>query len=156
MSGVVTWALSILGIALLGMLVDLLLTKSRLKPYIRSVFAVITALVVVTPLPGLLRAGGNVDWKIDLTDTNFLEYASDLKVHALERAVERALLEQEGVRADVKIEGRADKDIEIISVYVDLSQSGITDNPEHIYKYDSVKASTAKYLGIDKEKVTVR
>lgn len=156
MSGVVTWALSILGVALLGMLVDLLLTKSRLKPYIRSVFAVITALVVVTPLPGMLRAGGSVDWKIELTDTSFLEYASDLKLHALERAVERALLEQEGVQADVKIEGRADKDIEITSVYVDLSQNGITDNPEHIYKYDSVQESTANYLGIDKERVTVR
>lgn len=104
MSSLATWVLSILGIVLVGTLVDLLLTKSRLKSVIRSVFATITVLVVVTPLPKLVSTG-SFDLDADITDGEFLTYASDLKIGVLERAVERALAAQ-GIEATVKSRAR--------------------------------------------------
>ena len=57
MSAIAGWVLSVLGIVLAGTVVDLMLTKSRLKSFIRSVFATITVLVVITPLPKLIETG---------------------------------------------------------------------------------------------------
>ena len=153
MNSLATWVLSILGIVLVGTLVDLLLTKSRLKSVIRSVFATITVLVVVTPLPKLVSTG-SFDLDADITDGEFLTYASDLKIGVLERAVERALAAQ-GIEATVEIEGTADTDIAIERVTINLSADGIQDENEHINKYDSVRRLAADYLNVEEDRITV-
>lgn len=153
MSSLATWVLSILGIVLVGTLVDLLLTKSRLKSVIRSVFATIIVLVIVTPLPGLVSTG-SFDINADITDGEFLTYASDLKIGVLERAVERALA-AEGIEAAVEIEGTADTDIAIERVTINLSADGIPDENEHINKYDSVRRLAADYLNVEEDRITV-
>ena len=153
MSGLATWVLSVLGIVLVGTLVDLLLTKSRLKSVIRAVFATITVLVIVTPLPGLVSTG-SFDISADITDGDFLDYASDLKIGVLERAAERALA-AEGIEAAVEIEGTADTDIAIERVTIILSADGIPDENEHINKYNSVRRLAADYLNVEEDRITV-
>ncbi len=153
MSAIAGWVLSVLGIVLAGTVVDLMLTKSRLKSFIRSVFATITVLVVITPLPKLIETG-EFDISADITDDEFIDYASDLKIGVLERALERALAEQ-GISADVEITGKADVEITVERAVIILSENGIQGENEHIHNYDSVRALAAQYLDVEEDRITV-
>ena len=62
MKFVSAWVMSILGIVIIGTIVDLLLSKSRLKNFIRSIFATVCILVIITPLPSIVKNGFDMDF----------------------------------------------------------------------------------------------
>ena len=138
------WIMSILGIVVLGTTVDLLMTKSRMKNIIRSVFATVSVLVIITPLPSLIRNGVDISFsdmlgQIEL-DTNFLDYADKMKIHTMKAAIESAL-ENDGI-SGVKVELTAevhDNEITVQRVVIDLSDSVIKDNLANINKYEFIK-----------------
>ena len=81
------WIMSILGIVVLGTTVDLLMTKSRMKNIIRSVFATVSVLVIITPLPSLIRNGVDISFsdmlgQIEL-DNTFLDSYVYMKIHTM-------------------------------------------------------------------------
>ena len=65
-----TWLLSIAGVVVIGVLVELMLTKSTMSKFIRMVYTFFILLVIVAPLPGFLRGnvdlGGNFDFDWEL------------------------------------------------------------------------------------------
>lgn len=138
------WIMSILGIVVLGTTVDLLMTKSRMKNIIRSVFATVSVLVIITPLPSLIRNGVDISFsdmlgQIEL-DTNFLDYADKMKINTMKAAIESAL-ENDGI-SGVKVELTAevhDNEITVQRVVIDLSDSVIKDNLANINKYEFIK-----------------
>ena len=54
------WLLSIAGVVVIGVLVELLLTDSPMSKFIRSIYAFFILLVIVSPLPGFFRGGMEV------------------------------------------------------------------------------------------------
>ena len=50
-----TWLLSIVGITIIGVLVELILTDSPLAKFTRSIFGFFLLLVIVQPIPGFFR-----------------------------------------------------------------------------------------------------
>ena len=125
------WIMSILGIVVLGTTVDLLMTKSRMKNIIRSVFATVSVLVIITPLPSLIRNG---------VDISFSDMLGQMKIHTMKAAIESAL-ENDGI-SGVKVELTAevhDNEITVQRVVIDLSDSVIKDNLANINKYEFIK-----------------
>lgn len=53
-----TWLASILGVVIVGVIVELLTQNRRMGNFIRSIYGFIVLLVIVSPLPKLLKA----DW----------------------------------------------------------------------------------------------
>ena len=54
-----TWLLSIAGVVVIGVVIELILSKSGMSIFIRMIYAFCILLVIVSPLPGFLR--GNID-----------------------------------------------------------------------------------------------
>jgi len=52
-----TWLLSIAGIVVLGVLIELLLTDSHMSKFVRAIFGSFILLVIVAPLPTFFRSG---------------------------------------------------------------------------------------------------
>ena len=50
-----SWVISIVGVVLLGLIADIMLPEGQINKYIKSVFAIITIFVIVSPLPGLFN-----------------------------------------------------------------------------------------------------
>ncbi|MCL2851223.1 MAG: hypothetical protein FWE01_02575 [Firmicutes bacterium] len=65
-----TWLLSIAGVVVIGVVIELILTKSTMSKFIRTIYAFFILLVIVAPLPGFLRGnisfGGAFDYDWDL------------------------------------------------------------------------------------------
>lgn len=157
MSTLSGWVLSIAGVVLLGTVIDLLLTKSRLKTFIRSVFASVAVLVIVTPIPSFIKSGFDADftWGDVELDSGYLSYVEHYKLNTLARAVEK-VLEQEGLAgAKVTVDGEVDGEILVREVTINLSETVIAGESEHINKYAEVRKQVAGYLGVGEDKVRV-
>lgn len=152
MKFVSAWVMSILGIVIIGTIVDLLLSKSRLKNFIRSIFATVYILVIITPLPSIVKNGFDMDFS-DLVgdiqiDDDFVGFSERQKVIALEKAIESAF-DEEGisklsVKADVEFESG---NFTVKRITVDLTDSVINENLANINKYEFIKERVKKFTG---------
>ncbi len=152
MKFVSAWVMSILGIVIIGTILDLLLSKSRLKNFIRSIFATVCILVIITPLPSIVKNGFDMDFS-DLVgdiqiDDDFVGFSERQKVIALEKAIESAF-DEEGisklsVKADVEFESG---NFTVKRITVDLTDSVINENLANINKYEFIKERVKKFTG---------
>ena len=55
-----SWLLSIAGVVVVGVLVDLLLTDSHMSKFIRAIYGFFILFVIVSPIPNLIRGGVNL------------------------------------------------------------------------------------------------
>ena len=84
-----SWLLSITGVVLIGVLVELLLTDSPMSKFVRSIYAFFILFVIVQPLPGFLRSasemvGGDVGLPVN---TELLAKINAQSTTAMERRV---------------------------------------------------------------------
>lgn len=54
------WLLSIVGVAAIGVLLDILLPKSELNKYIKGIFAIVVVFVIVAPIPKLINSNFDI------------------------------------------------------------------------------------------------
>jgi|GEM_PF-557429 len=161
MNPIVGWVIGILSIVLLGTVIDLLLSENKMGKYIKAIFAAVTILVIIMPIPSLLRNG--VDWdngfiiqnEFEL-DENFLAFADRIRISALERGLE-AQLASEGIRGtQVRIEGRViNSEIYPERVQINLANVVIDSNLAHINRYEHVAVRVSYHLSIDRGRIFV-
>jgi hypothetical protein len=161
MNGIAGWLLGILAIVILGVVVDLMLSEGKTAKYIKSVFAAVTVLIIILPLPGIIKNGIDFDAPFMINnqlelDNGYLNYTAELKLRAIARGVEEQL-DKDGVhKAAVRITGSATGvDIKIEKVDVNLTNSVIDENKGHINKYELLSGLISGYLSIDKGLVSV-
>ena len=69
-----TYLLSIVGVAILGVIVDLILPSGTVSKYIKGVFALILIFVIISPIPKLI----NQNWSFnDIFQTSSTEIDED-------------------------------------------------------------------------------
>lgn len=153
MNGFAAWGLTILGLAVVMTVAEMLLPSGKLRKVIRSVFATVTVFVVVTPIPGLFKGGsfdisggGEVN-----TDGDYLDYIDDAKKSIIIRAAEE-YLKGKGYEDGYELDIELGSDWEVKSVSVKFTNFGITGNGEHINKSEFIEL-TAEYFGVGKEAI---
>jgi hypothetical protein len=117
---ITSWALSIVGLAAITLLCDIIMPEGETAKYIKGIFSLFIVFVIVSPLPGLLRSGGDYqsiffENKAASVDYSFIDYTNRLKVSSLERditiylaqkgfsgTVVTVLAEFEGIQMDLR------------------------------------------------------
>ncbi|MDR2201800.1 MAG: stage III sporulation protein AF [Clostridiales bacterium] len=161
MSAAAAWITSILGVVIVGTLIDLILPSGRMNKYIKSVFAAVTVLVIVLPLPSLIRSGfkpegGKLFAPEFSLDSRYIEYADAVKFGYLARGVEKMLKEDGMAGVSVKIEGGFSGHEPVINlVSANLQNLVIDKNLEHINKYERTRDLIAQYLNVPKDAVII-
>lgn len=147
----IAWILSITGITVLSVLIDLILPTGQTAKYIKNVFAFIMIFVIISPLPKLINGSFNIDQIFESEDEivlqeDFIYQVNRDKLTALEKAIESKLVEENINGVEVSISADIfSKEMEIKSIYVDLSDLVITPNSSHI---DIKKAITKNIKNI--------
>ncbi|MCI8595974.1 MAG: hypothetical protein HFE35_04040 [Clostridia bacterium] len=154
------WVLSILGIVVIGAVIDLVLPSGRMNKYIKSVFAAVTVLIVILPLPSLVKNGCSPDGfllgeNVQLQD-KYISYTEELKKKSLIGGLKSAL-ESDGIKlGDIEIDGDFSAAApEIKSVRINLSQVVIVGQSEHINKYELLRNKVSLYLAVDKDVIAI-
>lgn len=160
MSSIITgWILSVLGVSVLGVLVDIILPEGSMQKYIKSIFSIIVVFTLIMPLLNINLNNINFDklvynnTSIKL-DQNYINSFNEQYKKMLEKNCEQMLASSgfKGVCVEIDINIKDNK-IEIKKVVLNLKNLVINTNEAHINKYTEMRECVAKYLDILKEKV---
>lgn len=131
------WILSIAGVTILSVAVDLILPSGQTAKYIKNIFAFVMILVIISPLPALIKGNFNVN---DIFESEEIVLQEDYiyqvnrdKLTALEEEITSSL-EEKGIK-NVVVTINADIfqiEMKILEVNVDLSDLVIDENSGHI------------------------
>ncbi len=151
MSSFAAWGLTLLGLAVICTIAEMLLPQGKTRGVIRSVMATVAVLVIVTPLPNLIKNGFDFDFTSDTVklDTDYIQYSDGKRGELISRAAEQYLKQNgyDGISVSVQMDGYSVK-----SVTAKIADSGIIQNGEHINNSE-IKKLLAEYFGIEKEAV---
>lgn len=135
MSTLSAWVLSIAGVVLLSVLVELILPSGAMNKYIKGIFAFIIMLVILTPIPKLLNQNIDISnfFNSDVIqpDEDYIEQINLDKLSALQTEIEKEI-ENEGYQ-NVKVyisSNIFDNTFQIRSATIDLTNLVITANAE--------------------------
>ncbi|MCH5154797.1 MAG: stage III sporulation protein AF [Clostridiales bacterium] len=151
MSSFAAWGLTLLGLAVICTIAEMLLPHGKTRGVIRSVMATVAVLVIVTPLPSLINNGFDFDFTADTVnlDEDYISYSEQKRGQYLGAAAESYLIQHgfDGVEVIVGMDG-----YNVKSVSYKITKSGIMQNGTHINKKE-IEKLLAEYFGIEKEAV---
>lgn len=150
-----TWILSIVGIAFLGVMIDVVSPSGAINKFIKSIFSVLVLFVLVSPIKNLLTKS-----EIDINqvsnelieDKNFLFNYNQNLASSYENRIEDRLNQEEINGVDVVILLDLTKDeFEIQEVSVYIQNLVLTDKITHKNKYEKIKEAILSVLNVSKE-----
>lgn len=159
MNAVIGWLIGIFSMVIALVIVDVFISSSRVSKIVKSVCSIAILLVIVAPLPKMLKVenGMNDNLSTEFSyalDENYLNYVTDAKIDVIETSVERELDEKycKGIEVDVRYV-KNNGEIEIEKVYLNFSKCVINENGENINR-NEVRVFVAKKLNVATEIVS--
>ncbi|MGN0789652.1 MAG: stage III sporulation protein AF [Christensenellales bacterium] len=123
------WVLSIVGVVVLGVLVDVVMPEGESAKYIKGVFGVVAVITIISPIVNLFQDVNLGKWQPQTSSIEVQTDTLDSLVTNVRQAQEEqvaSLLSQQGYSPrDVKIKYYQDFDykIESINIYIACSES---------------------------------
>ena len=152
------YILSIISIILLATAVGIILPEGKTGKFIRGIFALVTLVVILTPLMSgqlettIVQSGSQNEIQYDEDFLHFIDYE---KSQRYADSI-RSYVTENGYECDMEITYENEEyRFKIIKVSVNLKNSGISNGDEHIYKISEMKQTIAEYCGIDEGKVYI-
>ena len=153
------YVLSIVGVVLMFIVIELILPNGKNTKYIRSILGMFLIFVIIAPISKLKTLDFNdiidnkysYDLNYDYLYTVHLKESESLKSQILKK------LEDEGISNPeilITIEKQSTT-MQIIQIYVDLSQAVISPNSPHINNYTTLKKIISDIAGIEQSKVVI-
>lgn len=160
MSGISAYLLSIVGVVILLVIIDLILPDSKISKYIKSIAAVFVVAVIASPIVKLVNSnwdghslfvGG--EYQID---ENILNNINQQNIEVLEDEITNYLTEQgfEGVEVMVSA-NFTENELKISYIYVNLCDLVINENLEHIDYYTKIKELITQQINIEGDKIII-
>lgn len=161
MSALAAWITAIFVAVVIAIGAELLFSDTRMSKFIRSVTAIVILLVIVMPIPALVKNGFSIgdddtaENNMQL-DESFIEFVDEKRINAVEAALVGELKNAGISGAAVKITraGNGEK-TKIVQVEINLADSVIDEKLGHINMNELAVTTVCKYLNIEKSKVVV-
>ncbi|MDR2091560.1 MAG: stage III sporulation protein AF [Clostridiales bacterium] len=156
-----SWIISIAGVMVLTVLLDIILPDGQTNKYIKGIFSVVVITVVIAPVAGFLKGGADIGKLFDFasnaygTDENFI-YAVYADAYKAQAAGMADYLDGEGIKVknvDIVFDPSNKKNILYVNIF--LEQSVIDGDSPHINISDGIKDAVNKRYGIKKEDIRV-
>ncbi len=152
------WILSIAGVSVLSILIDLFLPSGQTNGYIKTIFNYVIVFIIIAPLPALIKS--DIDTSNIFTETEIVlqeDYIYQLnrdKLTMLEKGIE-STLDSKGLKnVDISISADIFTTVmKIDTIYVDFSNLVIVDNDEHIDIENEVVEVIISFVDIEKENI---
>lgn len=160
MSAISSWVMSICGVSILSVLVDLFLPEGQTNKHIKNIFSFAILLVMIAPLPNLIKSAPSISSMFDDFDytiqTEYIYGVNRSKVEKLCDEIEDELTEKGILNAQVEISADTyDFNLRIDGVFVNLEQMVLSDKVNKNEIYDIVYDCVCKKINIKKEKVMI-
>ncbi len=153
------YLLSIVGVVVLIVLIDLILPDGKISKYIKSIVSVVVVAVIVSPVAKLIKS--DFDFRSIFeekyqVDTEFLSEIDSQNSETFSRDLESKLGELGYKNTQVSIvTGQSGNNTIIKYIYVNLCDLVINKNEAHIDYYTQIKESVTKLVSNIKEEQVI-
>ncbi|MEG1706271.1 MAG: stage III sporulation protein AF [Clostridia bacterium] len=156
-SGLSAWALSVVGVIILILIVDIVIPEGDTNKYVKSVLSIITVCVIASPIPKLLSGGEYSFPQSDdvVVDSVLLDNLYTQRIEFFEKGFDKVLNNQNIDNVDFQIVSKNNNsqvDFEKIILFV--KKSGIKDKDTNIFISELFEL-TSNYFDIDSNKVVI-
>ena len=155
------WVLSIVGIVVLTLMVDIIIPEGKTGKYIKGVFAMLTVFVIAMPLPKIFNSEFDLEEFLQQntsasSDYDLLENIYYMRLERLEQKIITSA-ESEGIKnMEVKINALNNNSfVEIQSIEINLKNVVIEEKNPNINIVDIVIDLVSKAAETDKSAVKV-
>lgn len=150
------YLLSILGVVILGVVIDVILPSGSTSKYISGIFAIVVMFVIISPVLSWVNKGYNIKDYFTLQDISLdeklLYNINNSKFTELEKEIEKELSDNGYNNITVDIQFSIDAtNVKISQVLVDLSNLVINENCVNINRYVYIRQVVQSKLNITKE-----
>lgn len=157
MSEISAWIMSIAGISVLSVIVDLIMPNGQTKKYIKGIFAFVIVFVIISPLPSLLNKNFKIDdifqEKISIQE-DYIYEINRIKIENLKESILKDLNITGVTGVEININANIfTNELEINTIFVDLSHVVINPNLQHIDINELIKSSILKFISIENSKI---
>lgn len=151
-----SWVLSIIGVVLISVIVDMVLPNGKTNKLIKSIFAIFIVFVIVSPIVTFKNTNyfDNIFNSNNIQiDVEYIKNINKQKVSEYEKNIITALDNNGYHKVDVSIEAEIDKEIKIKKVYVNICNLVLSENLEHIDKYTNIIAIINSIIDVSREDI---
>ncbi len=152
------YVLSILGIVLLGIIIDVIVPSGNISKYIKSVFSIFVVAVIISPVVKFIsnKNGIKLDYNNYELDKELVEYIYEKRVDNEENKIEIHLKDAGFAEVDINIEYSINNNqIEYLSCCVNLENLVISADKQHINKYEFIKGIVKEFTNLTEEEIVI-
>ena len=148
------YILSILGIVIAGIIIDIIVPSGNINKYIKSIYAIFVVAVILSPLINYLNKEHDLSLHYEdyQVSEQLLNYISKQKVSSLELQIENSLNEEGFSNVDIKINYSIENnELSINSCTVNLQNLVIVAGKQHINKYEFIIEVVQEHTNLTEE-----
>ena len=150
------YILSILGIVMAGIIIEIIIPSGAISKYIKSIYAIFVVSVLIMPLIKFIDK--NNSFKLSYTDYELQEkllvFINNSKINAMEENIENNLSNQGFDAIDIEITySLENNEIILNSCQVNLKNLEISADKQHINKYEFIKEVIASYTNLKSQEI---
>lgn len=150
------YILSILGIVVAGVFIDIIIPSGTISKYIKSIYAIFVLAVIITPIIKFFNnnQGFNLQYQEYEINQNLINYIQTNKIATIENDITLEL-ENEGLfNIDIIINYSIDNnELSINSCTINLENLVISSDNQHINKYEIIKEIVHEYTKLTDEEI---
>ena len=150
------YILSVLGIVLVGIFVDVIVPNGAINKYIKSIYSIFVVAVMLNPLFNLLK--NTKDFTIKYQDyevnVNLLNYIYKTRITEHEKELENSLKEQGFANVDIILNYSIENDELVYNICeINLQNLVINADKQHINKYDFITNLVKESTNLTEEEI---
>lgn len=152
------YVLSILGIVLLGVIIDVIIPSGNINKYIKSVFSIFVVAVIISPVVKFISNKNGI--KIDYTDyemdKQLIEYIFEKRTENEENKIEIYLKDNGYDKIDINLNYSINNnELDYISCTINLENLVISADKQHINKYEFIKKTVKDFTNLTDEEIVI-
>ena len=152
------YILSILGVVLLGIIIDVIIPSGNINKYIKSIFSIFIVAVIISPVVKFLS--NKNDFKLDYNnyeiDQELVQYIYKKRVENEEKKIEQHVQSEGFEGIDIVLDFSINNnEIEYNSCNINLENLVISADKQHINKYEFIKNLVIDYTNLTKEEILI-
>lgn len=152
------YVLSVLGIVVAGIFIDIIIPSGAINKYIRSIYSIFVVAVLVSPVMNLLNKANKFsfayeDYKLN---ENILSYIYKKRTETFQDDIEKQLASDGFSNVDIVLNFSIENDeLLFTSCQVNLKNLVISKDKQHINKYEFIKEVVKNTTNLKDEEIII-
>jgi len=150
------YVLSILGIVMCGIIIDVILPNGNISKYIKGVYSIFVVAVIINPVVSFLSNKNQIklNYQTLEMDSELVLYIYEKRTNNLEKSIEEDLSNQGFKGIDIELQFSINNnEIKYNLCTVNLKNLSISQDKLHINKYEFIQGIVTDYVNLTNEEI---